>query len=378
MNRGASALALAVALAGAAAACGEGGPPAAMPSAPTAVVAQPFTPRMPFPGRGRLDAAVTQNAACERCHADVAASWRASLHHRADVEPAYRRSFAIEPLPFCRSCHAPEADPLEEESPAVAELGVGCVTCHVTDSDAVLAAPRELAKETAPHPVQRVAAFAGVGACANCHEFAFPGQQRRGPDSLMQSTVSEHAASPAASRPCAACHMPRDASGRRSHDFTASRSAEAVRRAASVRAERVDATRVRIALTPVDPGHAFPTGDLFRRLELTAELSGPDHMRLGGVTRYLTRHWGFRPSKAGRELKLDDRIAFEPSVIELDLGAELTEVARTHEIVWRVAYQRVAHPNGIEETNAEIDGELEVASGLLPPIGFARDHSVSR
>lgn len=359
-----AALALAVTLAGVGAACSEGGPPPVL-ATPPAVSGALFTPRMPFPGRGRRDAAVAQNAACERCHADIAASWRASLHRRADVEPAYRRSFAIEPLPFCRSCHAPEADPLEEESPAEAELGVGCVTCHVTDSDAVLAAPRPGTTEPAPHAVQRVSAFAGVGACAGCHEFTFPGQPRRGPDSLMQSTVSEHAASPAASRACADCHMPRDASGRRSHDFTASRSAEVVRRAVTVRAERLDATRVRVVLTPNDPGHAFPTGDLFRRLEVTAELSGPDHMRLAGATRYLTRHWGFRPSKAGRELKLDDRVHFQESVIELDLGAELAEAARTHPIVWRVAYQRVAHPNGIEETDAEIDGELEIASGSL-------------
>jgi hypothetical protein len=179
----------------------------------------------------------------------------------------------------------------------------------------------------------------------------------------MQTTITEHAASAAASRSCAACHMPHGAGGRRSHAFAASRDPDLLRRAVDVRASRAGATAARITLTPRDVGHALPTGDLFRRLEISAEAAGPDEMSLGGAVRYLARHWELDPRKVGRRLVRDDRLAGGAVDIELDLGA----AARGREIVWRVAYQRVAHPDGIDTREAEIDGEITLASGRLRP-----------
>lgn len=106
------------------------------------------------PARARNQEAVIAQHACEACHLAEAAEWRVSLHHTADVEPSYRRAFAIEPLPFCRGCHAPEASPEEPETEAVAALGVGCVTCHVTNG-AVLAAPWTGASVPPPAPRRR-------------------------------------------------------------------------------------------------------------------------------------------------------------------------------------------------------------------------------
>ena len=42
-----------------------------------------------------------------------------------------------------------------------------------------------------------------------------------------------------------------------------------IRRAATVRAERVSPTRVAVTLAPAGAGHSFPTGDMFRRAVLT-------------------------------------------------------------------------------------------------------------
>src|SRR5580693_2517646 len=69
--------------------------------------------RMPGPARGalRVEGRAEENARCEGCHEDIAREWRASMHAQADTDPIYRRALAIEPLPFCRGCHAPEADP---------------------------------------------------------------------------------------------------------------------------------------------------------------------------------------------------------------------------------------------------------------------------
>lgn len=335
-------------------------------SIPSVVAAATKLARMPTPGRARMDVALKANEACVACHPQVAAEWRGSLHQRADVEPAYQRSFAIEPLPFCRSCHAPEAVVEQEEPEAIAQLGVGCVTCHVTGSDMneVLAAPsnREPLLE-APHELIRSREFAGVGACESCHQFRFPIPHGKGPESFMQSTILEHAESPAASRACADCHMARTPDGRRSHAFVASRDPEFVRSAVTVSARRVDEQRVEITLTPRDPGHAFPTGDLFRRVEVWAEVAGPDDMSLGAASHYLTRHWTFRPGQIARILSGDDRLRSAPTTITLDVGS----AGRDHDIVWRVAYQRVAHPSGISESSAEIEGEVVLGSGRFPP-----------
>ena len=320
---------------------------------------------MPGPGRARVDAAVRDNAACEKCHADVAAEWASSLHHRADVEPAYERSFAIEPLPFCRGCHAPESVSSETEPANVRDLGVGCVTCHVTTEGAVLAVPKDGPEPAnhGPHAVVRDARFAGVGACGGCHEFAFPTRPPTSRADLMQSTISEHAESPGKALSCANCHMPLGATHKRSHAFVTTRDASVVQRAVKISAERVDATHVRVKLAPGELGHAFPTGDLFRRVEVSAEVVGPDESVLGSAVRFLARHFGAPEGLLGRKLIADDRVGDSGAVVELDVG----DMGRDHEIAWRVAYQRVAHPNGIDEESATLEGELELAAGRLAP-----------
>jgi hypothetical protein len=346
-----------------AAACGARDE-AARPASVQPAVAQAVAIAMPRPGRARLDAAVRANEACEACHADVAAEWRGSLHQRADLEPAYRRAFEIEPLPFCRSCHAPEADPHREESASLAELGVGCVTCHLgADDDRVLAAPREgLVSERAPHPVVRDPRFAAVEACAGCHEFPFPGLRPAGPETLMQSTVREHASSAARDRPCAECHMPRLEGTRRAHGFVASRSPEVVRSAVDVRVER-RGDLVRIELHPRVSGHAFPTGDLFRRVEIAIEALGPDRLVLAREQRYLARHFELSPGAVGRRLAHDDRVHDEPRVVAFSMPEHATR-----ELAFRVAYQRVAHPLDAGSEHALVEGEIVLAEGILAPL----------
>ncbi|MFO0555801.1 MAG: multiheme c-type cytochrome [Polyangiaceae bacterium] len=365
MTSRASALVISSALL-ASASCAAHGP--TEEPAPTASVsaAAPAGPPMPFPGRARFAEAIRANEGCVTCHADVAATWAGSQHQRADLEPAYRKAFEIEPLPFCRACHAPEGDPSKDEPRDVAELGVGCVTCHVTDEGGVLAVPKSdsASDARAPHRIQRVADFASARACATCHEFRFPHGRGEGPGAFMQTTVTEHAASPVAEQACADCHMPRDTHGKRSHAFAASRSQDVLRSAVDVTAERTGPRNVRVTLAPRHKGHAFPTGDLFRRLAITAEALGPDHMVLARTDKFLARHWGFKATQAGRELVRDDRVFYEP--VSFDL--ELPEVASPVPIAFTVTYQRVAHPNGIDDSDAEIEGEIEIASQVLAPL----------
>lgn len=130
-----------------------------------------------------------------------------------------------------------------------------------------------------------------------------------------------------------------------------------------VEASRLSPARVALRLIPRHPGHALPTGDLFRRLELSAEALGPDRMVLGNAVRYLARHFELKRMHGGRNLVIDDRLRDEPITVELDVGA----AGEGRLIAWRVAYQRVGHPEASGDEDAEIEGEVVLASGDLPP-----------
>jgi len=308
-------------------------------------------PGMPGPAAGSGRAAAARlNRACERCHVDVAAEWRASLHRAAYTDASFVAAHAREPAAFCRECHAPEADPRRLPSPALARLGVGCVTCHQPGS-VVLAAPRSdrsIVTETAPHPVQRDLRFATADACAQCHEFTFADGRE-----LMQSTVSEHRASAYPERPCADCHMP-SSGGRRDHTFAASRSPAMLRRALVVATSRAG-SEVTLELGPGEIGHAFPTGDLFRRLRVTIEVIDERGTPLSRETRDLARHFDER----GRLIR-DDRVGAHGASVNLHV--DLGPVARGRLIRWQVAHERVAF---FGADGAEVEGSTLIASGVL-------------
>jgi hypothetical protein len=308
----------------------------------------------PARGAGRPDAA-RRNAACVGCHADVAAEWRGSLHRRAYTDTAFAEALAREPAAFCRGCHAPEADPAAAAPAALARLGVGCITCHVP-GDVVLAAPRaDLSSETAPHPVRRDPRFAGDGACAGCHEFTFPGRRE-----LMQSTVTEHRASAYATTSCADCHMPRIA-GRRSHGFAASRDPELLRKALRVEVSRTGPGALALVLTPGAVGHAFPTGDLFRRLVVRAETvdDGP----YLADERVLARHF----SDGERSVLRDDRPG-APALAgaAVDVALELGPRATGRQIRWQVVHERIAFP-GADPAFPSVLAAVVVAEGTSHP-----------
>ena len=345
---------------------------------PVASTANQSHVEMPGPApRGRDAASASaSNATCTTCHTEIAAEWRASFHARSQRDEAYQRAFALEPLPFCQGCHAPEADAFKPVPELAAELGVGCVTCHVT-GDHVLAIAREAFAAQAPHAVTRAAEFAGVGACAKCHEFAFPDVALRGKPELMQATVSEHAHSTASGAACASCHMPSVGAGQarhRSHAFPGGHAPDFVKSALRVRAERRADTRVHLVLESEGVGHAFPTGDLFRRLEVSAEAVGSDFQVVSSAQRFLSRHWSEERKLATvvRRVIKDDRASGAPLEVELELDASVGSLP----LAWRVAYQRVEHPRSEAEQDSVLDGEIEIASGTLPPLSKGANHHV--
>ena len=361
------------------AACQRDEPAPSAPSSPTAEapsrvnpdreppVAPPApAPPMPRPARRRLAAAAAQNDACESCHVDEAEEWRASRHRQSDTNAAYREAFAIERTTFCRACHTPEADPEKAPPRVVSEMGVACVTCHVTEEGAVLAAPGADSSliADAPHRVVRSADFAHTGGCSGCHEFRFPGISGDEDAAFMQTTVREHRRSAAARRGCADCHMPL-VGERRSHAFGETRDPAWMRDKLAVTAERAGGDLLRVTLAQPDPGHGYPTGDLFRRLEIGCELFAEDGRSLAREVRHLARRFEIAPGKWGRDLTRDDRVLGEPLVLEIPIRAS-SPVASATLRFW-VSYQRVATVGvGRDPAEARIESEILLHSGDLP------------
>lgn len=318
-------------------------------------------PRMPGPSAGaRARARLDTNEDCVGCHEEVAREWAGSSHARAYEDPLFQVAFERERRSgFCQGCHAPEADPEAPASARAGAVGVGCVSCHLgPDGETVLAGP---GSATAPHALHRTARFAGPEACAGCHEFAFP-DARADPELLMQRTLSEHQASAFADRSCQSCHMPQmggeGKSGHAGHRFVVD--ASLLASAASIRA-RWEPGAVLVELRPGALGHAFPTGDLFRRLVVEVEA------REGGWSehRVLGRRFDLR-REDGVLIKVeraDTRVGVSagPTLVRIEVPAKLDEAS----LRWSVSYERVLDsPIGASD-QAEVWDRRELASGLV-------------
>ena len=242
------------------------------------------------------------------------------------------------------------------------------MTCHLDAHDKVLGAKLGRASR-ATHEVVLSDQRSGNLACARCHEFGFPSQARGGLE-MMQTTVSEHGRSGFVAQGCGECHMPRvGVDQHRSHALATTRDPDALRRAVQVSAERSGgALRVRIA--PRGVGHAFPTGDLFRRLNVVIEvLDGARVVRR--ERRYLARHFVHRIQQDGvsrREEVADDRPGArtaDAGAVEVDVDFEDAGVGR--QISWQLAYERVDHLLGDSEDGAAVREAVVLASGRIEP-----------
>ncbi len=302
------------------------------------------------------DARLELDARCMGCHPDATVQWLASPHATSFVDGPFLTAHHREPQAFCRGCHAPEQDPAITFATAAAGRGVTCVTCHVDhgDEDAALA--------VGEHPRVR-----STIDCDACHEFDFPDAAVRERPLQMQRTVSEHAASPFAATPCAGCHMPTQGE-RRDHRMRAASDPALLATALDVQASRTP-EGVRVELRVVGAGHAVPTGDLFRRLEVGAIVYDPRAPEPPAL-RWLSRRFERRVQANAIAALLetgDDRVPADgsPRIVELRLPS-----AGDRPIVWWVEHQRVAFPRGGERF-AALDGRTPMAGGLLPVLTSA-------
>lgn len=285
---------------------------------------------------------------CAECHAEHYRQWSTSAHRSAFTNAVFESEYRRRPSPFCARCHAPRTnDPIS--NPVTAAAGVDCAACHVRNGAVINAT----VSGDAPHASAAVPAIARTDACARCHQFEFQNQ----PGELMQRTVDEWAASPAARRgqPCQHCHMPSEPGGH-GHSFPGGRDSELSSRALDVVARaRVVAgrTRVTLDLRARAPGHAVPTGDIFRQLEVRAWPAGAPESaarRMLGQSFRIDRGWHRRsdtrvPPRGRRRVEL--------------------ELPVTRDVHWSIHLWRV-RPQDVEEQAFELDEvRHEMATGTV-------------
>jgi hypothetical protein len=331
---------------------------------------------------------IASNASCAGCHADIASEWMQSLHKQAWKDPVFQKAYAIEPLPFCRGCHAPESDPQNEPTVAAQHLGIGCVSCHV-DPAGIHASTKT---GRAQHEVTVDPSFATRAVCARCHEFDFPADARLPHPVPMQDTAREHEHSDAAATPCQSCHMPivDGPDGKhRSHRFSVISDPELLRQAVQVKVSRRDVVagvEVALELTAGKVGHAFPTGDMFRRLEVRAfAIDEKGAIVTSSNPVALERRFEDRPRDPyGSDLstvrvEVEDSRVPAPGQGSRTVVLRLPAIARGHRVGYRVAYQRMSTPMAHAFGVSQVLDEVVVADGVLAvPPKLASLHGGSR
>lgn len=304
---------------------------------------------------------LARSADCESCHATIFNEWRDSYHKKAFSDAAYRRALKREPTAFCRRCHAPESAPLQFPSALAQEHGVACVTCHMPSSNREIVTGISHAEAAAKaHAVRRDPRLSSDDACLRCHEFQFPDAKKRARPEFMQRTIFEHQASAHKDKRCIDCHMPKMADGHLSHRFLGGHDEATLRTALRVNA-KTEESALKLELIPERVGHAFPTGDLFRRIVVEVAFQDAADVTLMTTRKDLMRKFMSErqmPAAAVRTCLSDTRL-FGPTVLAFPLRTG------TKKVSYNVRYQRVAFPFDQLGGPAALDGEVELTRGTL-------------
>jgi hypothetical protein len=282
-NSGALARSLVIAAAAAAAAAAASGCGAAPPSGSAPAAArddapawrvrgpggmQPVDPSLPASADALLDA-----RGCARCHAAIVDEWSRSRHALAWTNAIFDTEYTARPQPWCANCHAPLTTQQADLRGPRAAQGVDCAACHVRAGKLVARARRG----GSPHETIGDPTFGSPAFCADCHEFTFPvlspeGVALRMTAHPMQTTVASFLAGPYARERdgCLSCH-----GSRHGHAFAGAHDAAMLESALDVawcREPRAGAAgadqALRVTVRNATAGHAVPTGDVHRHVDL--------------------------------------------------------------------------------------------------------------
>ncbi len=221
-----------------------------------------------------VHASLTRHS-CIECHAPIAAEWVQSFHFRTVTGPFWQgirtKGWAkvFDNLRIsCMNCHAPAnvldlaegANPVERIE--AVELGIDCVSCHVSEQG--IKGPGRFVEVKDTHEVIPDDRFSNSRAiattiCARCHES----------DGDCGRTVSEWKRSEFAEKgvACSDCHMPEVEAPlvvdgppklRRSHTFVADKDADMLRKALNASLSFPDGKTAVVRIVNDRVGHALP------------------------------------------------------------------------------------------------------------------------
>ncbi len=348
----------------------------------------------------------TEPVACGACHIDHLTEWAPSSHALAVHDAQFFAELAKpgQPRWLCLNCHAPTAVQRAERitldtpfaavgstetlaaavnrdhEPARLGEGIGCAACHVRrdeDGRGTVVGPRGSGR--APHRV-RVDAAALAAVCDRCHApVPDPLAYRVSPSLPCWFTTREELASgPAAGTSCVDCHMPQTQRPvvpggpvvtLRRHGWAGGGVPKVAAGYASLEARGwrlgVD---VSVATDPVvvtltnTAGHAVPTGDPERFLQVEARYEHEDGKVLASDVLRIGQTWDFGDGTAAHPARrlADDRLqagsthAWTPA---------LTPSAEAARLVVEIVHVRVTEANA-----AALDAtSLDLALAALWP-----------
>ena len=161
-----------------------------------------------------------------------------------------------------------------------------------------------------------------------------------------------------------------------------------IRRAAKVAATRVDAQTALITIEAGDVGHSFPTGDMFRRLELRAEamdtsgvvIAQANPIVLARTFRDVPRDPTGRDFSMQRIAGSDSRIAppdHDGAARPARISLKVTGAEPGSRIHWQVVYQRMSAPMAEAFQVSQVLDEIVVAEGVLAPFSSDSNSTIA-
>jgi hypothetical protein len=212
---------------------------------------------------------------CKECHEEIYEEWKTSRHRDAYTNRLYQESYAREPLTWCTNCHAPFLEAgLDANQPELRfrkEEGVSCLVCHVREDKILVSSIPKKPKEHRyiESPYMKESEF-----CGSCHQFNFPVGTGKEKDFQfshlpMQNTFQEWQNSFYYQKEtCQDCHQEYSVGKNRyrTHYFPGGHSIGFLNKTFQLNFYQVSNHELELELVAKNLGHAFPTGDLFRKL----------------------------------------------------------------------------------------------------------------
>lgn len=162
----------------------------------------------------------------------------------------------------------------------------------------------------------------------------------------------------------------------RRHDFRVMGDVSLLKEAIVATANRRDDTTLELTVASGRVGHAFPTGDMFRRLEARATaiddagnvVGTAKPIELARVFRDVPRDPDSKTDLSHQRVEVADTRLGPPGTKNAQRTVRLTvREAKGARLRWEIAYQRMMHPLAESFGVNQLEDETIVASGIVAP-----------